>query len=166
MPPAKHPARRKPAIKKRRVIECLRQEMQALFEKLKRASDNAREDATDEESRARSKYDTQGLEASYLAAGQAERAEDIAGMMATLSAAPFPPFTTKDPVGEGALVEVDFDGESEWFLFAPCSGGMTVKVDGVEVTLLAPGAPLRRHLHGCKQGAALKQPRLTIKTVC
>ncbi len=157
--------RGKPVLRKRQVVEALRIHMRKLFESLKRASDTARVDATDEESRARSKYDTQGLEASYLAAGQAERAEDIAAMMTVLNAAPFPPFTAKDPIGEGALVEVAFDGDREWFLLAPCAGGMTVEAGGVQVTVLAPGAPLRRRLQGLRTGARLRQPDAVIKSV-
>ena len=94
-------------MNKRKVIDRIREELRAQFELVKRAADTAREDATDEESRARSKYETQGLEASYLAAGQAERAEEIAASMETLNAAPFTPYEELDPVGEGALVEVD-----------------------------------------------------------
>jgi hypothetical protein len=152
-------------MNKRLVIQAVREELKRQFELLKRASDTARADATDEESRARSKYDTQGLEASYLAAGQAERAEDVAATITALNASPFPPFTAKDCIGEGALVEVDFGGEREWFLLAPCAGGLTVKVGGREVTLLAPGAPLRRQLQGLKKGGQVKERRMTVKSI-
>ena len=102
--------------------------------------------------RARSKYDTQGLEASYLAAGQAERAEELAATITALNAAPFPPFTAKDPITEGALVETSLGGNPEWFLLAPCAGGLTVELKGREITVLGPGAPLRRELQGLKKG--------------
>lgn len=73
---------------KRKVIERIREEFQLQFEMLKRAADTAREDATDAESKAESKYDTQGLEASYLAAGQADRAEDLAQALQAFGAEP------------------------------------------------------------------------------
>ena len=150
---------------KSQVIEQVRAELQDLFQRLKRASDTARHDATDEESRARSKYDTQGLEASYLAAGQAERAEEVAALISTFNTTPFPPFTAADPISEGALVETVLEGEVNWFLLAPCAGGMTVRCDGAEVTVLGPKAPLRRQLVGLKTGARLKQPKLLVRTV-
>ncbi len=152
-------------MNKRQVIQCVREELRRQFDLLKRASDTARADATDEESRAKSKYDTQGLEASYLAAGQAERAEEIAATITAFNAAPFPPFTAKDYIGEGALVEVSFAGEIEWFLLAPCAGGMTVKVNQKEVTVLAPGAPLRKQLQNLRKGAQLKERQMTVKSV-
>jgi hypothetical protein len=153
-------------MNKRDVIARIREELERQFALLKRASDSARADATDEESRARSKYETQGIEASYLAAGQAERAEDLAATINAFNAAPFPPFSTKDPVAEGALVETSFAGDIEWFLLAPCAGGMTVEVQGREVTVLAPGAPLRKELHGLKRGSQIKERQLTVKSVC
>ena len=98
-------------MNKRRVIDLVNEKLRAQFDLLKRASDSARLDATDEESRARSKYETQGLETSYLAAGQAARAEDVAATIIAFNAATFPPFNDKDPIAEGALVEADFSGE-------------------------------------------------------
>ncbi|MFM1945280.1 MAG: hypothetical protein RI897_4262 [Verrucomicrobiota bacterium] len=150
---------------KREVITHIREELENQFNLLKRASNTARADATDEESRARSKYDTQGLEASYLAAGQAERAEEVAAMLTTLNATPFPTYTNKDPIGEGALVETKIAGDTEWFLLAPCAGGLTVKIKRSEVTLLAPGAPLRKQLVGLKKGDEIKDRQILIKSV-
>ena len=150
---------------KRQIIQRVREELLLQFERSKKASEMAREYATDGESRARSKYDTQGLEASYLAAGQADRAEDLAAMIATFNAAPFPPFSANDSIAEGALVEVLLNGELCWFLFAPCAGGLTFETDGGEVTLLGPGAPLRKKLHGLKVGGRLKDPKLTVRAL-
>lgn len=152
-------------MNKREVIERIREELRRQFDLLKRASDTARTDATDEESRARSKYDTQGIEASYLAAGQAERAEDLAATIAAFNAAPFPPFTAKDPIGEGALVEASFAGDIEWFLLAPCAGGMTIEFKEKDVTVLGPGAPLRKQLQGLKKGGQVKERNLVVKSV-
>lgn len=152
-------------MNKRDVIDRIREELRRQFDLLKRASDSARTDATDEESRARSKYDTQGLEASYLAAGQAERAEDLATAISTFNAAPFPPFTAKDPIGEGTLVEASFGGDIEWFLLAPCAGGMTIEIKRKEVTVLGPGAPLRKQLQGLKKGDQVKERNLVVKSI-
>lgn len=85
--------------------------------------------------------------------------------MQMLNAEPFSPYGANDPIGEGALVEVDLAGEPEWFLLAPCSGGLILTVDGIEITLLAPGAPLREELLGLKAGARLKARKLTVRSV-
>lgn len=152
-------------MNKRAVIAQIRAELKRQFDLLKRASDTARADATDEESRARSKYDTQGLEASYLAAGQAERAEELAATIAAFNAAPFPPFTARDPITEGALVEARLGADTEWFLLAPCAGGLTVALGGRDITVLGPGAPLRKQLQGLKRGGQVKERHLTVKSV-
>ena len=38
-------------------------------------------------------------------------------------------------------------------------------LDGAEITVLGPGAPLRRQLQGLKSGDRLKQPHLSIQSV-
>ena len=63
------------------------------------------------------------------------------------------------------VYSTQYSGDSEWFLFAPCAGGLTVEVAGQEVTVLAPGAPLRKQLQGLKQGGQVKERRLTVKSV-
>jgi hypothetical protein len=153
-------------MNKRQIVEQIREELHAQFELTKRAADTAREDATDEESRARSKYETQGLEASYLAAGQAQRAEELAQAMEMLNAQPFPAYGVQDPIGEGALIEVELAGASEWFLLTPCSGGLMLNVEGKDVTLLAPGAPLREELVGLQKGDKLNARALIVRSVC
>ena len=56
------------------LLDKLREEVRLAVE----ASKDAAEYATNEESRAESQWDTQGLEASYLAAGQAGQARQWA----------------------------------------------------------------------------------------
>src|SRR5690606_19098632 len=58
------------AMNKHAVIEAVLAELMNQLELVRGASREAAEYATHEESRADSKWDTQGLEASYLAAGQ------------------------------------------------------------------------------------------------
>lgn len=149
-------------MNKREVIALVRAEFKAQFDRLKRASDASREEATNEENKSEGKYDTRSVEASYLAAGQADRAETLAASLQTFNAEPFPAFPKGSTVAVGALVEVDFGDEIAAFLLAPTGGGMTVDYHGVEVTLLAPSAPLRRQLQGLKAGDTLKQPRLKV----
>ena len=55
------------------------------LEVLERAARASHAEATHESSRAESKYDTRGLEAAYLAGGQARQAKEIIDSMKTLS---------------------------------------------------------------------------------
>ena len=63
---------------KDRLLDAIRAELRARFDRLTRAAKDAHAAATDPGSKAESKYDTRSLEASYLAAGQARQLEDLA----------------------------------------------------------------------------------------
>lgn len=127
---------------------------------------DAAEGATGEDTRAESKYDTRGLESSYLAAGQAEQADELAREAARLEAFEFRDFDLEDPIGPGALVETDRDGEPAWFLLAPAGGGITLETDdGETVTVLGPSAPLRAILEGKTTGDTVPESGIAILEV-
>ena len=106
------------------------------------------------------------MEASYLAAGQAERAEELIAAIGVFEAGVFRDFAPEEKIAAGALVEVEFgDGERSFFLLGPCGGGMTLEHEGSEITLLAPSAPVRKQLAGLTAGQSLKQPSIMIKAV-
>ena len=122
--------------------------------------------ATDAENRSEGKYDTRGLETSYLAAGQGEQVEELAAALQSLQAEhSFPDFDPGDAIDAGALVEADFGDEHDFFLLAPAAGGVVVEVDDAELTVLAPGAPLREKLMGLGEGEQLDDPPLRIVSV-
>jgi len=60
------------------LLERIRAELRARFERLAAAAREAHAAATDPGSKAESKYDTRNLEASYLATGQARQVEELA----------------------------------------------------------------------------------------
>jgi hypothetical protein len=125
--------------------QFLRQLLTALQEQLGeavRASKDAAEHATNEESRAESQWDTQGLEASYLAAGQAAQAQHIASAIDTLKgqwASLLAPHTQITP---GSLFSCQLGIEVEWFFYGPCAGGQSVVCDDVEITVVSGQSPL------------------------
>ncbi|HRI16107.1 MAG TPA: transcription elongation factor GreAB [Verrucomicrobiota bacterium] len=117
-----------------------------------RAARAAHAEATDEQSRAENKYDTRGLEASYLARGQSRQAAEVEQALAqfqALSTRDFPPET---PVGVGTLVELVSGREHQWYFIGPRAGGLEVTCDKIEVTVLTPHSPLGGELMGRKQG--------------
>ena len=59
------------------VIQKIIETLQAELETYIRAAKFSHAEATAEENRAENKYDTRGLEASYLAAGQANKVAEI-----------------------------------------------------------------------------------------
>jgi hypothetical protein len=155
----------KQSITKQEILERVRTQFREQLERTISASQEARVEATDEESRAESKYDTHAIEASYLAAGQAERAEELALTIQAFALTKFPNFAPNAPIAVGALVDVNFEGERSYFLLAAAGGGTSCDINGRELTVLAPSAPLAKKLMGAKAGDALKDPPLKIISV-
>ena len=153
-------------MNKSAIVESLRQQLQAQYERAIKALEGAHEAATGEDTKAESKYDTRGLEASYLAAGQAEQADELQTAIASLDSFELPDLDLDDPITPGALVEADLDGESVFYLLAPAGGGLTCETDdGNTVTVLGPAAPLKKQLLGKTTGDILEDPPLMILEV-
>ncbi len=129
-------------------VARLRDEAQALRESARQT----REGAIHEESRAENDKDTRGLEASYLARGQAARVEETEDAVTRLSYLELRSFGSDDPVALSALVSVDVDGAERHYFLVPAAGGQRVQAGGVEVQLLTPSSPVGRALIGKRAG--------------
>ena len=90
-----------------RIIEALKESL-AVLEKAARA---AHAEATHESSKAENKYDTRGLEAAYLAGGQARQAREILESIKVYGALQTKTFGGTDPIDVSAVVELKTDGE-------------------------------------------------------
>src|SRR5437867_12396359 len=103
----------------------------ALLEKAARAS---HAEATHESSKAENKYDTRGLEAAYLAGGQARQAREILDSIATYESLAARDFGPNEPIDLSAVVEMELEGAKAWFFIGPKNGGLEVNVGPREVT--------------------------------
>ncbi|PXA05186.1 hypothetical protein DDZ13_04290 [Coraliomargarita sinensis] len=131
-----------------RLIETLREECMHAVQ----ASKDAADYATNEESRAESQWDTQGLEASYLAAGQASQARQWAESVQELQSEREDLLKPSQRVGLGALFSCDFGAGPEWFFFAGVAGGHVVPTEQGEVTVITSHSPLAGRLLERKPG--------------
>lgn len=131
-----------------RLIETLREECLHAV----KASQDAAEYATNEESRAESQWDTQGLEASYLAAGQASQAKQWADSVQELQSEREDLLKSNDTVGLGALFSCDFGAGEEWYFFAGVAGGHVVPTEQGEVTVITSNSPLAARLLRLRAG--------------
>ena len=120
-----------------------------LLEKSARAS---HAEATHESSKAESKYDTRGLEAAYLAGGQARQAKEILDSIEIYGALAAKDFAPDDPVDLTALVELDADGMRSIYFIGPRSGGLEIEHQRKEITVITPQSPLGQNLMGKKAG--------------
>lgn len=150
---------------KSELLEKIRAELKARFDRLARAAMDAHAAATDPGSKAEGKYDTRSLEASYLAAGQARQVDELAETVRVFEAFTLADFAMEDPIAMGALVEVDLRGETSHFLLAPTAGGMVVEMDGLEITLLTPASTLYQNLLGMRAGDSVEDSGLFVMEV-
>ena len=134
------------------LLEKIRMELKASLERLSKAALDAHAAATDPGSKAESKYDTRSLEASYLAAGQARHVDELAAAVRVFETLTLPDFSMEDSIDAGALVEVEMRGETSLLLLVPSAGGMILKEDGQEITLLSPASALYQKLLGMRAG--------------
>lgn len=153
-------------MKKADVLRAIVESLQVEFRRLQRASEEARAGAGDEEMRAEGKYDTQSIEANYLADGQAMQAAQVAEAAAAFDGMAVRDFGADEAAGLGALVEVRLGGEKCWFFLGPASGGLEVTVAGREITVITPEAPLGGQLMGAKAGDKTVAPDAEVLAVC
>ena len=136
----------------RKIIARLTEELEVYF----RAAQASRAEATHEQSRAENKYDTRGLEASYLARGQSKQAAEIQAAIAAFEKLDTRKFGAGDPIDVGAFVELEFDGEKTAYFIGPRAGGTEVLHDKRGVLVITAQSPLGEQLLGRKQGDILK----------
>lgn len=135
-----------------KIIARLAEEL-ALYSKAARAT---RAEATDEQSKAENKYDTRGLEASYLARGQSRQASEIGQAIHEFESLAIREFGPADPICLGALVELEAKKERSFYFIGPRAGGTEIMHEKTEVLVITSQSPLGEQLVGKKQGDRLQ----------
>ena len=143
-------------MNKRALIEKIVNQLTSDLEGYLRAARAAHAEATHEQSRAENKYDTRGLEASYLARGQSKQAAEIEAAIEAFGKLDGRAFAPGEPVDLGALVELEGAGERTVYFIGPKAGGTEVMHQKREVLVITPQSPLGEQLIGRKQGEFLQ----------
>jgi transcription elongation GreA/GreB family factor len=112
--------------------------------------------ATDEQSRAENKYDTRGLEASYLAHGQSRQVMDTKQAREQFASLLVRDFDSDEPISLGALVDLETEGDSSWYFLGPSAGGTELVYAGQEILVITPQSPLGRLLLGKRRGERIE----------
>ena len=135
------------------------QVLERLAEDLQQAEQAARvahETATHEENIAENKYDTLGLEAAYLATGQARRADAIRQAIAHWRQFRPLPYDASKGIQLGALVCLVGSDDKEQQLFLGPGGGSMKLISGTQlVQVVSSDAPLGRAMLGKCEGDAV-----------
>lgn len=121
-----------------------------------RAAHAAHAEATHEQNKAENKYDTRGLEASYLARGQSRQAVETKAAIAAFENLVPRKFGAGEPIELGALVELEQRNERTLYFLGPKAGGTEVVCEGREILVITPQSPLGEKLHGKKSGDRLQ----------
>lgn len=136
---------------KRVILKTLVEQLEQTRSSLIHSAKEAKDAATNEESKAENKYDTRGLEASYLAGAAAKRAADLVEVIQQLSKLEPREFKEGESAQVTALVSVEINGEEiKHFFILPFAGGSQVQVSGEEVFVITPNSPIAKLMLGKK----------------
>ena len=129
------------------IVEQLTHDLAVQFN----AALTAHEASTHEENIPDNKYETLALEASYVAQGQANRAQEIRRALEAYKQLPLRQFDDSSAIGLTALVVLTADDDTNRTVFiGPLEGGMkvTAPLGGTEIVVITPASPLGRDLIG------------------
>ena len=134
---------------KRSLLKHILDEVEALYRGAVDAERQAYHTATHDENVAENKYDTLGLEASYLAHGQAQRVAECRADLAIYKKLTATEYSRNMPVATGALLTLTDEQGSVLHLFlGPAAGGLKLTFDQREIMVITPAAPLGQALLG------------------
>ncbi len=133
--------------------------LQTDLEQASLAALSAHEAATHEETVAENKYDTLGLEAAYLASGQARRVEELRQTLITWRQLRPRPFDINQGIELGVLVQLAAeDGHEQWLFLGPPGASMKLQLADQTIQVLGNTAPLGKLLLGKKPGDEISLP--------
>jgi transcription elongation GreA/GreB family factor len=143
------------SVKKTAILQCIIASFDAELETYAQSARAAHEEATHEQSRAENKYDTRGLEASYLAHGQSRQAAETLRAREEYASLVLKDFGPDAPIDLGAVVEFEENGRSLLYFIGPRAGGREVVHQRKTILVITPQSPLGGQLVGHKKGEQL-----------
>jgi transcription elongation GreA/GreB family factor len=139
-------------MEKSAIIHAVLEHLRGDFERRQSAAKRTRQQGNDAESKSEGKYDTRSTEENYLADGLARQALEAAKAAEVIEKTPIRNFEKSDGIDVGAVVELRFDKETEFFLIATTGGGTEVVWDQKTIVVLTPESPLGSRLMGRRAG--------------
>lgn len=131
------------------IIERLVHDQQLLM----KAARTAHKAATDPENTPDNKYETLALESSYVAQGQANRAQEVLQALNLYRNLSTRRFSDTDSVFLTALIEIEAkNGNRRTLFLGPAAGGLKVTLKEQDVVVITPESPLGNDLLGKEVG--------------
>lgn len=151
-------------MNKRAIIQKIVATLDAELALYAQSARAAHADATHEQSKAENKYDTRGLEASYLARGQSLQIVETEVARALFDSLELRDFGPQTPIHMGALVELETEQaagtpERALYFIGPKAGGTEIVHAKKSILVLTPESPLGREVMGKRQGDSFQFSR-------
>lgn len=137
---------------KAQVLEALIQHVTSSLAHVAQHAEEIRRDATHSEARPENDKDTRALEQTYLARGQAMRAEAMIEQLALLRSLDVSRLREDEPIRSGALVALEDDGGERLLFMAPFGGGAQLTVGRHSIQVVTPVSAMGRALLGKREG--------------
>ena len=138
--------------KKTVLLLQLQKHIDAELLSLQKSVDSAAEAATHPEAKPENKYDTRGLEASYLAGAQKERVGELKAAQQWLKSTHLKSFSEADRIAPTALITLECEGQQSWCFLMAWGAGYSLEWEGHPVLTITPQSPLGEALLGKMQG--------------
>jgi transcription elongation GreA/GreB family factor len=143
--------------RKRALLAGLLAHVEGEIATMRKAAWDAAQAATHEEAKPENDKDTRALEASYLAAGQAERVRTLEMAVKVLAGLELRDIGKTTPICASAVVTLeDEDGARTTFFMSPHGGGVRLELDGASVQVVTPQSPLGVALLGKLHGDVIE----------
>ncbi len=128
--------------------------LKILHKSAENAAQEAHHVATHEENIAENKFDTMGLEASYLAHGQQKRQAECEADLNCVKALQPTTFNAEMPITIGAVILLEnlATETRQWVFLSPAAGGVQIQYNGETITLITRSSPLGQALIERHQG--------------
>ncbi len=140
------------SVDKSKIVLALKAEFQKNLDLAITAAQNTYDIATHEENKAENKYDTRGLEASYLAGAQAQRVLELKDAFQIISGFKINQFSQTSKAALSALIELESDRKTLWLFLLPKGGGQTFYFENKKIQVITPESPLGALLIGREIG--------------
>lgn len=137
------------------LLEIAREKLASNLDVLRRAVDESHGNTTTgDQSKAEGKYDTRGIEASYLAKGQQEQLNQLVENITKFEALEL--VNEPDQVFVGSIVVVSTDDDERNFLILPAGGGLSIDIDNDPYLIITPNSPIGEALLGKEIGTEVQ----------
>lgn len=124
---------------------------------MRKAAYDAADAATHAEAKPENDKDTRALEASYLAAGQAERVRELEAALKVLAGLELRDIGETTPICASAVITLeDEHGARTLFFMTPHGGGVKLDLEGTGVQVVTPQSPLGKALLGRLHGDTIE----------